>query len=120
MARYRTRKTAIGLTTAEVMRNAINLYNSGLTLRKVSEQTGVPFVTLFRYARKQKQNPLEQIRLTPKYNSRQIFDAVQEKELVQYILTMSRMGYGLTIIECRKSAYEMAIRIKIPENWAKK
>lgn len=122
MARNRTRKTAIGLTTAEAMKNAINLYNSsGLSLRKVSERTGVPFATLFRYARKKKQNPLEQIRLTPKYNSRQIFDKDQEKELVQYILTMSKMGYGLTVTECRKLAYEMAIRnkIKIPENWSK-
>lgn len=121
MARNRSRKTAIGLTPADVMQNAINLYNNGLSLRKVSERTGVPYVTLFRYAKKQKENPLEQIRLTPKYNSRQIFDNDQEKELVKYILTMSKMGYGLTVIECRKLAYEMAVRnqIPIPENWTK-
>lgn len=111
----------MGLTSAETMQNALNLLNGGLSLRKVSEMTGVPYVTLFRYAKKQKENPLEKIKLTPNYNCRQIFDIDKEKELVKYILNLSKMGFGLTVTECRKLAYDMAEqnKLKLPENWVK-
>lgn len=71
--------------------------------------------------KKQKRSIGEEIRMTPNYACRRIFSDDQEKELVEYIVTCSQMCYGLSTIEIRKLAYDMALvnKIDIPENWGR-
>ena len=59
------------------------------------------------------------IRYAPKYASRQIFDKMEEEELSNYLLTASKHHHGLTTFDCRRLAYEYAIRngIQYSHSW---
>ncbi|XP_063226437.1 tigger transposable element-derived protein 6-like [Bacillus rossius redtenbacheri] len=59
------------------------------------------------------------MRMCPKYNSRQVFNTEQESELKDYLLTCSAMCYGLSLMNCRELAFEIASRngIDCPETW---
>ena len=69
--------------------------------------------------KKQQKTPKTEIRMCPKYNSRQIATEEQESTLVEYILRSAEMFYGLTTTECRKLAFEMATvnSISMPDTW---
>lgn len=57
--------------------------------------------------------------MCPKYNSRQVFSSSMEKELVNYLLQCSKMCYGIGYFECRKLAFQLALKnnIVVPNNW---
>lgn len=123
MPRNRQRKTEIGLHTEEQMRNALNMIVEGQTIRAVSKLTKIPFTTLQRYYKKLSnslaQDPTSSISLTPNYAVRKIFTSTQEKAIADYIIKCSQMFYGLTTIDSRKLAYEMAMlnNIQVPQKW---
>lgn len=62
-------------------------------------------------------NPSASMR--PKYNSRQVFSAELEIELIKYLEQYSKMNYSLGYLECRKLAFEIAMKknIQVPDNW---
>src|SRR5258705_5718589 len=78
------------------------------------------WIIICRYVRKNKGSP--QARLTPNYANRKIFSEEQEQALESYLVTCAKMFYGLTIIDCRKLAFEMAIKnnLATPPNWNEK
>ncbi|XP_046383032.1 uncharacterized protein LOC124172345 isoform X2 [Ischnura elegans] len=57
--------------------------------------------------------------MTPKYQSRLIFTAEQEKCLADYLITCSKLCYGQSTRNTRELAYEMAVvnSIQVPKNW---
>ncbi|KAF2884793.1 hypothetical protein ILUMI_21400 [Ignelater luminosus] len=72
------------------------------------------------YVAKKQRNPdIPLALLAPNYAVRRIFSAEQESEMGEYITKCSKMVYGISTKECRKLAFEMAIRnnIKVPSSW---
>ena len=101
------------------MKDALHLIQKGKSIRETAITSKIPYPTLRRYWK----NILldENTRLTPNYYVERIFTDKQELELKEYILTCSRMFYGLPIKECRCIAFEMATinKINIPQRWHK-
>lgn len=123
MPRDRKRKTNIGLHTQNEMRAALRMIADGQKIRSVSKLTNIPFTTLYRYHNKIKnssdEDPMNTEKLTPNYAVRKIFSDDQEKDIVNYLIKCSQMFYGLTILDTRKLAYEMATinKMKVPQKW---
>lgn len=124
MPRNKIRKTQIGLHTQENMKNTLDLIiEEHKSIRSVAKLKGIPFTTLRRYYKKYTNSNEIPEKLTPHYVCRQIFSDEQEETLVKYITNCCQMFYGLTLLEVRKLAYEMAIINKIeniPANWHEK
>ncbi|KAF2906099.1 hypothetical protein ILUMI_00070 [Ignelater luminosus] len=106
--------------SSENMQKAVVLVESGLNLRVAANRKHVNYMTLSRHVKKlenRTEEERESISFTPNYANRKMFSNGQEKGLKEYIITCSKMNYGLDTVECRKLAYEMAVfhKLKIPE-----
>ncbi|KAK9736420.1 Transposase IS4 [Popillia japonica] len=80
----------------------------------------VPLIDVIacRYVKKRKDNECDtNLKYVPHYNVRQVFTLEQENKLKEYLLTCSKMFYGLPVTECKKVAYEMAVinKVKYPK-----
>jgi hypothetical protein len=119
MPRQRPRKTDKGSFTEEVMNRGVQLVLQGHSLKVAASQVGLKFQTLARYVKKKKDNPNTNIRMKPNYSVNRVFTTQQENQLVEYLLNCSKMFYGLPKSDCRKLAYEMAVRnrVKYPKSW---
>ncbi|XP_047020138.1 uncharacterized protein LOC124636298 [Helicoverpa zea] len=123
MPRYKKRKTSIGLTTEEEMRNALQMIQNGQKIRAVARITNIPFTTLYRYNEKIKkstnEDPLSSEKLTPNYSVRKIFTTDQEEVLAEYIAECCKVFYGLSTLDARKIVYETAVvnNIEVPQKW---
>ncbi len=95
------------------MRAAVLLVNDGKSIREAAKAKGVSFQTLHRYVKKMKEQG-QDVRMCPKYNSRQIFTEEQEEILAEYLQVSSKMRYGVTPLDCRRLAFQMATRNNIP------
>ncbi|XP_046404921.1 uncharacterized protein LOC124170242 isoform X2 [Ischnura elegans] len=122
--RNRIRKSHIGSFTDGEMRAAVHLVlHENYSIRKAAKECNVNYVTLSRYVSKQKkasdEGTGEHVRMTPKYQSRLIFTAEQEKCLADYLITCSKLCYGQSTRNTRELAYEMAVvnSIQVPKNW---
>lgn len=104
------------------MKEAVELVEKGTSLRVAADTKGVNYVTLSRYVKKKKNDDdtgVENTRMTPNYAVRKVFTSEQEKSLEEYLVTCSKMCYGLDTIETRRLAYQMAVHhnLNIPSNW---
>uniref|UniRef100_H2YFE2 DDE-1 domain-containing protein n=1 Tax=Ciona savignyi TaxID=51511 RepID=H2YFE2_CIOSA len=90
------------------------------SLRKAADHTGVKFQTLARYVNKQKAAGNNNVRMTPNYAVRRVFTDADEQELAEYIKTTARMCFGLTTVDTRKLAFEMAQKnnLDFPQQWS--
>ncbi|KAF2886048.1 hypothetical protein ILUMI_20127, partial [Ignelater luminosus] len=63
-----------------------------------------------------------EIRMTPDYAVQKIFSSELEDSIEQYLVTCSKMCYGLDTLETRRLAYEMAKyhNLKIPKVWVER
>ncbi|KAF2905345.1 hypothetical protein ILUMI_00828 [Ignelater luminosus] len=111
----------IGTVTAKQMSAAVDLVlKDNYSIRAAAERFNIKFQTLHRYVTKKRRNPdIPLAGMAPNYAVRRIFSAEQEDELGEYITKCSKMAYGISTKECRKLAFEMAIRnnIKVPDSW---
>src|SRR5688572_27251178 len=119
MARNRKRKTERNIVPDSVMREAVELVQSGQSIRKVAKQKTIKKSTLFRYVTKVKRSVVDLSQYAPKYNSRQIFSSEEEQDLADYMITCSNMCYGLTTQDCRKLAFQLGIKNEkiLPKPW---
>ena len=78
--------------------------------------------SMFRYVKKMKtEEPGTVINTTPRHDNRKIFTSDQESQLAEYLLTCSKMNFPLSTTDCRRLAYETAIKnnmTKLPDSWA--
>lgn len=114
------KKRKIGNFTESTMREAVELVLKGDSLRKVAELKKISFQTLARYVKKARETEnIEEMHMCPNYSVNKIFTEAEEKSLEEYIINCSQMFYGLPVNDCRKLAYEMAVRNnkKIPDKW---
>ena len=124
MSRGRKRKSDKGQFSSESMEQAVNAVLVGvggrqLSLCQAAEEYGLKFQTLQRYVAKKKANPNQDIRMTPNYGCRKIFNEADENSLVDYIVLCSKMCYGKSTKDFRELAFEMAKEnnITVPESW---
>lgn len=112
----------IGNHTAEDMKEALKNIKNGMSVRKSSQITGIPFTTLRRYYLKTRNLNLDETRLTPNYTINKVFTAEQENMLKDYFKYCALLFYGLSTKECRRIAYQMAQinNLKMPNSWKEK
>ncbi|CAI6372200.1 unnamed protein product [Macrosiphum euphorbiae] len=118
MGRNRVRKTTIGTFTHEEMSNAVDMVLNGVcSIREAARRNNLKIPTVARYVKKKSKNSLA--RMCPKYNSRQVFTSSIEKELVNYLLQCSKMCYGIGYSDCRKLAFQLALKnnLVVPHSW---
>lgn len=118
MARSK-KERKIGKHTEEEMRAALELKKNGSSLREASRTSNIPYATLRRYFIKQNEAGQQEVRLTPNYEINQIFSLLQEKSLLEYLFQCAYCFYGLTNLDCRQVAFQMAKinDIKVPNAW---
>lgn len=112
----------IALFSSEDMAEAVRLVLLGRSVRQVAKDKNLAFQTLARYVQKERNKaPGEVVRMSPHYDVNKVFSNEQELELCDYIITCTKMFYGLPFSECRKIAYELAAvnQLKMPENWTR-
>ena len=61
----------------------------------------------------------DEVRMNPNYGWRKIFSQKEENEVKKYVLTYSKMNYGITKADFKKLVYEVALKNnkKIPSSW---
>lgn len=97
-----------------------------LSIRKAAEKYGIKPATLqhrvekFRKASEENQLSFSNL-YGSKYTVAQVFTAQQEKMLSEYLLTCSKMHYGLSLQQLLTLAYEYAeyLGCKYPKSWKK-
>nr|CAI5850136.1 unnamed protein product [Callosobruchus analis] len=100
------------------LRNAIDEVKGGASIRQTSIKYGIDRSTLRRYRlNEEKLKKFEQ--KNSQYKQSQIFNTSEEKLLIEYLLTCSKMHYGLTRKQTMQLAFEFAKANskKIPESW---
>ncbi|KAB0801258.1 hypothetical protein PPYR_05612 [Photinus pyralis] len=103
----------------DVMEKAVKeVAVEGCKLRTTATKYGMDKMTLRRYVLKYKEHGM-QTTFLPNFKKSQIFADREESALAQYLLTASKMNYGLTPKECRKLAYLYAIENgkNVPRYW---
>lgn len=99
-----------------------DILENNLSLRKSAAKYGVNAQTLqsrIKKLRKTQDLDCENRVYESKFASQQVFTKTEEDLLNEYILSCSKMHYGLTCIQVRKLAYEFAKAndIKYPASW---
>lgn len=109
----------IGLTTNDTMSKAVAaVLEDGKKIRPAAKLFGIPHQTLQRYVEKKKNNP-NLTQMAPKYDCRKVFSTDQEIDFAKYLVTRSKMAYGVSTNKFRSLAYETAVinNMTIPESW---
>lgn len=120
MPRIWKRKTKTGQQTpSDVMEKALELCLAGRSIREVSKALKIPNSTLHRYVSNAKEKGVENIRLTPNYANKKVFSETEETELTEYLLSASKLCFGLTTKLVRELAlqYANANGISVPKPW---
>ncbi|KAJ8951915.1 hypothetical protein NQ314_007634 [Rhamnusium bicolor] len=110
----------IGATSKEAMARAVRLtIEENHSLRQAGEICGIKFQTLARYVKKARNDPGGNVIMEPNYANRQVFSEDDEIMLAEYIITCSKMAYGLTTEGVKKLAYQFAAanNRKVPDSW---
>jgi transposase len=121
MPRIYKRKTEKGTYSLEDINNAIQkILQNNEKIRKVANETGIDKSTLCRYVKKAKTE--RAITSVGYYGNRKIFYDHEEAELCKYLKSSARMYFGLTPVEVRKLAFEIAHKNNksIPHTWLEK
>jgi transposase len=107
MARSYKRKTQKASYTAEAIRDAVNrVVIEGDKIRQVSKETGIDKTTIWRYVKKERSN--EGVKNVGYWGVRRVLDEDMELSLCDYLKNSARMYFGLSPIEVRRLAFELA------------
>ena len=117
--KYIRKRDNFGKTEPANMREAVKCVLEGESERKVAQRLKIPRSTLQRYVAKGRAHGADVVRMSPNYANAKIFTENQEKDLVRYIQTASRMHHGLTTDASRELAYQFAKKnqLKTPDKW---
>ncbi len=107
------RKTTRQSWTVGAMEAALNaLQTAEMGYKKAAKEFGVPRNTLKRRHLGKNKNAKGSSKTLGRYTA--VISAAIERELVQYILTMEGMMFGITCKHVRGLAFQMAARNNIP------
>lgn len=122
MPQFYKKKTSRTVPSIDVIQEAIReVIEDKEKLRQTAIKYGISKSSLSRYVLNRDSLPGADGRSNyqSKHSSNQIFTTQEEQLLVEYVLTLSRMHYGLSKTMTRELAYQFAIanKKKIPQNW---
>lgn len=84
------------------LKEAVNsIKNEGRTIYKASKETGIPWSTLKRYLEREEDS-------VRKMGRPYALPSDLELRLYNYIIEMQELGFGLTVFQIRKYAYDLA------------
>lgn len=106
------KRRMLGTFSEENMREAVKLVLGSMSLRNATEQKLVKVSNISQVCKETKNDLKSIIRMCPRYDCRLVFNKNQEKQLVNYLIECSKMCYGLSNVECKKFAYELAKKKK--------
>lgn len=121
MPRTYKRKTEKGTYSVEAINLAVQrILENNEKIRKVATDTGLDKSTLCRYVKKAKTE--QTVTSVGYYGNRKIFDDQEEAVLCEYLKNSARMYFGLTPVEVRKLAFEIAFKnnVNVPHTWHEK
>lgn len=117
MPRKRTRTTTKASWTVDSLENAISiLRRGGISVYKISQQTGIPYSTLKKRYNLAKADD-SSYKNSPKLGRRTVFNVAQEEILANHLRTMSNKFYGLTREQFRKVCYSVAQQLGIEQRF---
>jgi len=128
MVRNRERKTNIGMTNEETMREAVKaVLKDKMPIREAAREYNVSNTTLQRYVLKSKDinwdeaSNAKDIKFKPNYDVRKIFSTKEEQMLANYFIQASKLHHSLPPEEAKILAFQYATSLKknIPESWKK-
>lgn len=103
--------------TVDTLEKAVTvLKRGGISVYKVSQQTGIPYSTLKKRYNLAKANDAS-YKYSPKLGRRTVFSIEQEKILANHLRLMSNKFYGLTREQFRKVGYSVAKKLGIAERF---
>lgn len=122
MVRSQVRKTDIGTTSSDRMAAAASsVVSKEKSLNEAALEFGIPKTTLFRYVAKLKytNNDASKVRFCPNYAVNRVLNDEDESMLADYLLTASKLHYGLTPKASRELAFEFAQTNNkpVPSSW---
>ncbi|CAK1586780.1 unnamed protein product [Parnassius mnemosyne] len=96
----------------EALKNAVQAVKDGAAYKTVAREFKINVMTLKRLCRRDSY-------VQPGFTNRQILSKRHEDELGAYLVHMSKMYYGLTVVQLRKVAYQFAKanKMKYPSSW---
>lgn len=112
MARSRKRTSDKAKWTKQQLEAAISAVRDGRSVKSVSSEFSIPRTTL---RDRLSSSNLSEARLGRK----PLFTKAQEMEIAEHVLLLAKMFFGLTKIELRRLAFEIAERKNIPNNFNK-
>ena len=117
MPRVYKRKSETPHVSENVLKVAVAEVENGMSLREATYSAGISKSALHRCIKKKCQYPAAN--LQPNYQHSMIFSVAQEQTLSTYLKSCSDMLYGLTPVQVRALAFEMAQanKIKCPLRW---
>lgn len=113
------KRTSREVVSHDIMLKAIESVKSNeKSIRQAANYYNIPRNTLNRYIKKHSTDV--NVTLEPNFRQRQIFTKQQEAELAIYLKDCSKRFYGLTTVEARQFAYDLAKanNIKMPDQWS--
>lgn len=97
----------------EDLKNAIEaVHQKGVSQKKAATEFGIPRTTL---RDRLKANDVTEPRLGRKC----VFSAEQEQQLAEHVVLLSKLFYGITTIELRRLAFDLAEKHEIKHNFSK-
>lgn len=100
----------------EAMRNAIEAVcappDKCISIREASRVYNIKFATLVRQLRSLKTSSEDKYEYKAKYDVNKVFSNDEEEKLVEYIVTVAKMQYGLNKKGVRELAYKFAVANK--------
>lgn len=115
---YKRKTSRCDISQDSILAAAKAVIEGGKSIRSQAESVGVSPMTLCRYIKKIKENGYENIKVGYD-NKQQVFTSEQEAILVKYIVTASKIYFGLSPGEVRVLAYECAkgFGLRMPATW---
>lgn len=123
MPRVRIRKTEKGTKPIATYEEGYKeVVENGNSIRSAAEKVGVHYVSLSRFIKKKKK-PMEEESASPVTMGyrcvRRVFNEEQEKSMVDYIIKTANIFFGLSPIEIRRLAFQLAQKysLHMPDKW---
>lgn len=117
MVRQYKRTTNRGTFCREDMLSAVDdVISKGISLRKAASEHKVNYKT---YVQLKRKDGIPEDHTFGYLKTRQVFTKEMESELVDYLTAASKIFHGLTMVELRELAYELAAanNVAMPEVW---
>jgi len=90
-----------------------------VSIRVAADKHNVPRETLRRFVISNREGDCEKLNIERNFHFQKVFSADEENLLVAYLLECTELGNGLSVIQVRKRAWELAVKsgINYPESW---